>query len=94
MTPPLRFFLTEYDLDQIEALRSLVASQHATFRMAVEKLRREGGRDVVVDAVERTFDGVHGFLLAAFDARTAEVIDEATGYVREGETPEPFSPSP
>lgn len=80
----LHFFLIEDDLNAIEALRKLVGSQRQTARFALDELRgKVDERDVpLVDSAARVFGGVHDLLVAALDARTAELTEGATGYKR------------
>ena len=81
--PKPHFFLIESDLSGLEELRKLVGSERRTAHWAIEQLRGRLDDDDArpyADMVASCIDSLHRLLVAALDARTAELTDEATGY--------------
>lgn len=82
MTPEPHFFLLEDNLEQIETWRVMVANARRSIEHTVEHLRGklDGLDATLLESVLTDHDVAHTFLVAALDARTAQITNEALGY--------------
>lgn len=82
--PTPHMFLVEDDFDGVEWVRRLAHSQFKGALHQIDQLRESvDGREarMRLDALEGEVRGLKRWLVAAFEARTAQLNNEALGYV-------------